>query len=90
MERRCGQAAAFGAAAHGCQGATDDPEPFATRRRRDRSRDLEEFKAWQTARRARTLAETFDELRALAAPDHDVLRLPRRRDRSNAFSRKRA
>jgi len=55
-----------------------DPETF------------EEFKAWQTARRARTLAETFDELRALAAPDHDVLRLPRRRDRSNAFSRKRA
>jgi prevent-host-death family protein len=50
-----------------------DPETF------------EEFKAWQTARRARTLAEAFDELRSLTASLDYALPLPERRNRRNAF-----
>ena len=51
---------------------------------------FEEFKGWQAARRARTLAEAFEELRSLAASSDYVLTLPKRRDRRNAFSRARA
>lgn len=51
-----------------------DPETF------------EQFKAWQNARRARTLAEAFDELRALAASEDYVLPLAERRNRKNAFA----
>lgn len=47
---------------------------------------FEQFKAWQAARRARTLAETFDELRSLAASEGYVLPLPERRNRRNAFA----
>jgi len=47
---------------------------------------FEEFKAWQAARRARTLAEAFEELRSIAAPAGYVLPLPRRRNRRNAFA----
>ena len=47
---------------------------------------FEEFKAWQAARRARTLAEAFEELRSLAASADYVLPLPQRRNRRNAFA----
>lgn len=46
---------------------------------------FEEFRAWQTARRARTLAEAFDELRSLAAPAGYVLQSPKRTNRRTAF-----
>lgn len=46
---------------------------------------FEQFKAWQAARRAPTLAEAFDELRSLAASEDYVLPRPKRRDRRNAF-----
>ena len=46
----------------------------------------EEFKAWQAARRARTLAEAFAELRLLAASTDHVFTFPRRRNRRNGFS----
>ena len=46
---------------------------------------FEQFKAWQAERRARTLAEAFDELRSLAASVGYVLPLPERRNRRNAF-----
>ena len=49
----------------------------------------EEFKTWQAARRARTLAEAFTELRALAASTDYVLTLPGRRNRRNGFSGRR-
>ena len=47
---------------------------------------FEEFHAWQAERRARTLAQAFDELRSLAASDDYVLAVPRRRNRRNGFS----
>ena len=46
---------------------------------------FEEFKAWQAARRARTLAVAFDELRALAASADYVLSVPTRRNRRDGF-----
>lgn len=47
---------------------------------------FEEFAAWQATQRARTLAEAFEELRALAASDDYVLALPERKNRRNAFA----
>jgi prevent-host-death family protein len=47
---------------------------------------FEEFKAWQSARRARTVAEAFEELRSLAASVDYELPLPERRNRRNAFA----
>ena len=47
---------------------------------------FEEFKGWQAARRARTLAEAFEVLRSLAASRDYMLTLPKRRNRRNAFS----
>ena len=46
---------------------------------------FEEFKAWGAARRARTLAEAFDELRSLAASADYVLTLPKRRNRRSGL-----
>ena len=46
---------------------------------------FEEFKAWQAARRARTLATAFDELRSLAASAGYVLSLPKRRNRRSGL-----
>jgi len=48
---------------------------------------FEQFQAWQSARRARTVAEAFDELRTLAASADYAVKVPRRRNRRNAFSR---
>ena len=45
----------------------------------------EEFEAWQVSRRARTLAESFVELRSVAPSVDDVLTVPKRRNRRNAF-----
>lgn len=47
---------------------------------------FERFEAWQATQRARTLAEAFEELRALAASDDYVLPLPERKNRKNAFA----
>lgn len=46
---------------------------------------FEEFRAWQASRRARTLAEAFEELRSVAGPTGSVLSLPRRRNRKDGF-----
>ena len=51
---------------------------------------FEQFQAWQAARRARTLAEAFDELRGLSAPASYALKLPKRRNRRrNGFDKAR-
>jgi hypothetical protein len=44
-----------------------------------------QFEAWQAGHGRRTVGEAFAELRALAAAERYALRVPRRRDRPNAF-----
>ena len=48
---------------------------------------FEEFRAWQAARRARTVGAAFAELRSLARGSGYVLAVPRRKGRPNAFSK---
>lgn len=45
-----------------------------------------EFDAWRAARKARSVAEAFAELRSLAAADRYRLELPKRINRRDGFS----
>ena len=48
---------------------------------------FEEFKAWQAERKARTVGAAFAELRSLAAASGYELKIPRRQDRRNSFTK---
>lgn len=48
---------------------------------------FKEFQSWEDGRKRRSLWERFAELRRIAAEDGYELKLPRRRDRRNAFAK---
>lgn len=48
---------------------------------------LEEFRAWQAERNARTVGTAFAELRSLARGSGSVFVVPRRKSRRNEFSK---
>jgi len=48
--------------------------------------ELEAFREWKAARAGRTLAEAFDELRAICREERYELRLAGRTDRPNPFA----
>ena len=48
---------------------------------------MRKFKVWQAERKARTVGAAFAELRSLAAASGYELKVPRRKDRRNSFTK---